>query len=101
MSECVTDPGLACNDALTTLSRACNVRIMAAKKSKYTKEQIAAARVEYRAAVKVVRSLREILHPRLRRRRWVDLPKMERRIVRLEERVKRLAARAMLRKVKK
>lgn len=62
-------------------------------KKKYSKEELVAARVEYRAALKVMRSLRKILHPRIRRKRWVDIiPRFERRMARLEERVKKLSA---------
>jgi hypothetical protein len=69
------------------------------KKSKYTKEQIAAARAEYRAASKVITATRKILHG-ARRRRFSSFGNFERRVARLEERVKKLAERVPRKKKK-
>jgi hypothetical protein len=60
---------------------------------KYTKEEVAAARAERRAALKVLTATAKILFPRRRRRYRDVIGVLERRIGRLELRVKKLSER--------
>ncbi len=72
---------------------------MKTKKSKYTKEEIAAARAQRREAMRVLTATRRILFPRrlFRRIDSFDLiskleKRLSRRIERLETKVKKLTA---------